>query len=294
IKGTDLRIMFIDDRPEIAIEANILHTEEYEVKGSPATTALKAFMEEQANLMEENRKKSAIIDSLKTRKFSLHITDSLQKEVNRDLVDFFQRYIKFADTISSPAAFLYIYNNVDFGRDYSGLKKFILHAAERFPSAPQVQKLKTETLEYLKAFGKQYNPGDQLPDVELPNVNGNIFSTSLLRGKYVFMDFWSTWCEDCLKYDAEKQRAKKEFSPDKFEIVSIALDAEKDTWKSYIEARKLDWPELIDEKMWEGPTARNLRVDSLPFNYLLAPDGKIIYKAVKPDSLLPILKKIIR
>ncbi len=294
VNGTELSIIFVDDNPAISIEANLLHPQDYRVDGSPATIALKTFMDEQAKAMETNRKRSFQIDSLKTKKTPSSLLDSLAHELNQHLADFFQRYINFADTISSPGAFLYIYNNVDFGNDHLGLKKFIVHAAERFPSHVQVQKLKKETLEFLKIFEEEYNVGDELPSIELPDVNDNRFSTSLLKGKYVLMDFWATWCDPCLKYDRYKKQLRSRFPPDKLEMVSIALEPEKEMWKNYVQKNQLDWYQLVDEQVWHGEVTRLFRIDSIPFNFILAPNGKILYKAVKPDSLLPVLQKIIR
>jgi thiol-disulfide isomerase/thioredoxin len=294
VKESPLNIMFINDASPVEIDGNFLHPEQYKVQGSPGTTALNNFMQQQAALMQENRKESYILDSLKKSGTSPGRIDSLQQKVQMGLANFFRRYINFADTISSSGAFLYIFNQVDYGDNNDSLKNFIIRAAHRFPEAKRVQQLKEETLEFLKIFEEEYNVGDQLPAVELPDNTGNMFSTSLLKGKYVFMDFWSTWCARCMAYDDEKIKAKKMFPPGKFDIVSIAYDDQTEAWKSYIAGRKLDWHQLIDEKMWNGIAEKTFKIDSIPFNFILDPNGKVLYKAVKKDSLLPILKRIIR
>jgi thiol-disulfide isomerase/thioredoxin len=289
-----LDIFFINDAPEITIEANILKPKEFSVQHSPATMSVKEFLDRQKKLAEQIQKKFEMSDSSKAKVISVQMSDSMFQEKNRTLSDFFQQYINYADTVSNPGAFLYIYNNIDFGKNYAGLKKFILKAAARFPSNKPIQHLKDETLDYLKTFEIEYTVGDYLPELHLPDQRGQEYYTSFLKSKYVFMDFWSTWCEACLKYDVPKSAAKKKFPADKFEIVSIALDAEKDAWKHYIEAKNYNWIQLIDEKMWQGPTLKTYRIDSIPFNFLLNPEGKIIYKAIKPDSLVPILSKLIK
>src|SRR6185369_14055447 len=158
----------------------------------------------------------------------------------------------------------------------------------------QIQKLKDETLDYLKIFEEEYNVGDVLPELVLPDRMGIKFSTYSLKGKFVFIDFWSTWCEACMQYDKEKEKAKKIFAPEKFEIVSIALDAEKEAWKNYLQQKKYDWPQLIDEKMWNGPTRKAYKIDSIPFNFLVAPDGRVLAKAIKPDSVVAVISKNIK
>ncbi|MFI5133042.1 MAG: hypothetical protein ACHQEB_01835, partial [Chitinophagales bacterium] len=79
--GTDVNIIFIGDSPEISIDANILHPQDYRIDKSPATIALKIFMENQAKLMGENRKKSAAIDSLRIKKTPQPVLDSLTHQL---------------------------------------------------------------------------------------------------------------------------------------------------------------------------------------------------------------------
>jgi len=293
IRDSRMDILVINDRPEMTVEADIIKPDEYTLENSPATISVKNFLSGQAKLGTETRNLFARIDSLKSTGSAKNISDSLSKKYDRDLSAFFRQYINYADTVSSPAAFLYIYNNVDFGKDFAGLKNFITKAARRFPNHSQVQKLKNETIDFLKIFEEEYNVGDQLPELKLPDKYGRIFSTLSLKGKYVFMDFWSTWCEPCLQYDEKKELARKNFPASEFEIVSIALDPEKDSWKKYIQNNGYNWTQLIDEKMWQGPTIATYKIDSIPFNFILAPDGKILAKAVKPDSLLSRLRSLI-
>jgi thiol-disulfide isomerase/thioredoxin len=287
-------ILVINDSPAITVEANIFKPSEYTVKNSKATQSVKSFLDDQLKLSFKGRSDAAKIDSLKLKNAPKATMDSLTNEYNKGVANFFTQYTNYADTVSSPAAFLYIYNNVDFGNDRQGLKNFISKAAQRFPDNGEIQKLKQKTLEYLKIFELEYRVGDYLPELVLPDRNGNNFSTYFAKGKYVFMDFWSTWCGACLKYDQAKATAKKVFPGDKFEIVSIALDSEKDTWRRYIEANKLNWVQLIDEKMWRGPTVKAYSIDSIPFNFLLAPDGRVLLKAIKSDSVMSVLSKLIR
>jgi thiol-disulfide isomerase/thioredoxin len=294
IKDSRLDIFFINDTDEIIIEANIFKPKDFSVQHSPATSSVRRFLESQQKLAQQVQQKLEFNDSAYPNKLSHQMNDSQFQQKNSAVSAFFQQYINYADTVSSPGAFLYIYNSVDFGKNYPGLKKFILKASDRFPTSTAIQHLKNETLDYLKTFEIEYNTGDRLPELHLPDQRGLEFSIPSLKNRYVFIDFWSTWCNACLKYDGPKSAAKKKFSAEKFEIVSIALDSEKDTWKQYVEAKNYNWVQLIDEKMWQGPTLKTYRIDSIPFNFLLNPEGKIISKAIKPDSLIPILSRLIK
>ena len=294
VNDSRIDILIINDNPVITAEANIFKPLDHTVGNSEATQSVKSFLDNQLKLSFKGKSDAEKIDSLKLKNAPKQTVDSLASEYNHQIENFFQQYINYADTVSHPAAFLFIYNNIDFGNDRRGLKDFISKAAQRFPGNGDIQKLKQKTLEYLKIFEVEYQVGDYLPELILPDRNGNNFSTYFAKGKYVFMDFWSTWCGACLKYDQAKTTAKKVFPGDKFEIVSIALDSEKDTWRRYIEANKLNWVQLIDEKMWRGPTVKTYSIDSIPFNFLLAPDGRVLSKAIKSDSVMSVLSKLIR
>ena len=292
VDNTKFETVFITDSKDITIEINnIVLPNQYKIYGSIATTTTHEFLNAQLELMTDVKKRNDEIDSLKKSKAPSRVIDSLKKQANELLDGFFLRYVKFEDTVSSAGAFLYFYNNVEFGNDFAGLKSFMLRNAKRFPGNKQVQKLKDETLEYLKIFEEEYNVGDILPELILPDKSGIDFSTYSAKGKYLFIDFWSTWCDRCLAYDKEKEKAIKLFPADKFEIISIALDSEKDAWRSYLLQKKYNWPQLIDEKMWNGPTLKTYKIDSIPFNFFVGPDGKILAKAIQPDSLVATIAK---
>jgi hypothetical protein len=65
-------------------------------------------------------------------------------------------------------------------------------------------------------------------------------------------------------------------------------------WTDLITKANYSWPQLIDEKMWRGTAAKTLKFDSIPFNFLVSPQGRILAKAIRPDSLIIVLKKVIQ
>ena len=128
-----IEILIINDSPVITVEANIFKPFEYTVGNSRATQSVKSFLDNQLKLSFKGENDAAKIDSLKLKNVPRQSIDSLTKEYDRGIAYFFKQYINYADTVSSPAAFLFIYNNVDFGNDYKGLKIFISKAAHAFP-----------------------------------------------------------------------------------------------------------------------------------------------------------------
>jgi thiol-disulfide isomerase/thioredoxin len=294
VKDRPTKFDFIADSREIHIQGNNI-TGAYTITGSPASISLKKFSDEQGPLKMHINSIFEKLDSLQRQKaFSKKRIDSLQREFNRNLILFNEQNIAYADTVKNPAAFLWVYNNIDFGEDHNRAKQFILKAAQRFPDFQPVQSLKKDILAMVEIYEKEYNVGDTLPSITLPDLNGNPFSTRSLKGKYYLIDFWATWCSRCYAINKYKKAAKEKFPSQKFEVVSVALDDKKTAWQNIVLRNNYNWVQLIDEKMWQGPTARTLVFDSIPFNFLVSPQGVVLAKAIKPDSLLSVLQRTIK
>ena len=296
VKSSDvnMNIMFINDTKHINIYVRYDKPDDYTFYNSPASNNLKQFIAKQDSLAKKQGDKLRAIDSLKRITKSHQEIDSLNEISNDNLSYFLKQYKNFADTVSSPAAFLAVYNNIEFGKNFAEQKEFILNTAKRFPKHTAIQKLKDKTLEYLKIFEEEFNVGDRLPPIDLPDKNNNRFSTSSLAGKFYLIDFWSTWCDQCFQYFPVQQNCVDMFSEKDFQIVSVAVDNQKSEWQKVISNPKLNWTQLIDTNMWEGNAVRTLKFDSIPFNFLVGPDGKVLAKAIKPDSMVSIIKKYIK
>ena len=290
IQNSPLDIFFINDSPEITIEATLFSHNDYSVQNSPATASVKKFLDQQKELGTQLQNLKNSNDSDLRRKSRLPVAKSSFNQNNVTLSDLLQQYINYADTVSSPGAFLYIYNKVDFGKNYDQFKNFILKAAKRFPRHSRIQQLKQQVLQYLKIFEEEYQVGEKIPNIILPDLENHLYSTASLSGKFYLLNFWSSWCNICASYSLELKKAKQKFPPDKFEAVNIAIDSEKDWCRKIVQSRELNWIQLIDEKMWEGTAVQTYKIDSIPFNFLVDPHGIILKKGIPSDSLLYFIK----
>jgi hypothetical protein len=291
IKGQRLRIDFIGDAPVIRIHANYF-SNTYTLTGSPASISLRNFQDNQGRWAQELRNMKKSMDSLKSLHANKLVIDTLNKHFLQKLQDFYQQYKNYADTVRSPAAFMAVNNYIDFGANYKPWKKFILHAAARFPHYQPIQAYIKDVLATIRIYELEFRVGDKLPFITLPNQDDKLFSTSTLAGQYYLIDFWSTLCNQCIPFKEAERKVVAGAPVGKLQIVSVAIDDEKDEWKKIISSYKYNWTQLIDVKMWQGPAARTMVFDSIPFNFLVAPNGKIIKKAIKPDSLLKVISSL--
>jgi thiol-disulfide isomerase/thioredoxin len=291
LKGQRLRIIFINDAPLIRVHVNYF-SNKYTITGSKATVSLSKLEDEQLVRSKKTRSTNRALDSLKALHINGKPLDSLKGLLNKQLNAFYKQYEIYADTVTSPAAFMKVYNLVDFGDDHQAAKKFIIRNAARFSGYKPMQDLKKEVLATIRIYEEEFNIGDKLPAITLPDKDGKPFSTASLNNQYYLIDFWSTLCAQCMPFKvAEKQVAAK-IAPGKLQIISVAIDDQQEEWGKNISINKFSWPQLIDVKMWQGPAVRTLVFDSIPFNFLVAPGGRIIKKAIKPDSLMQTVLKL--
>ena len=105
-------------------------------------------------------------------------------------------------------------------------------------------------------------------------------SLSSLRGKYVLVDFWASWCGPCRKENPNIVAAFEKYKDKGFHILGVSLDrpGQKDRWMKAIHDDKLAWTQVSDLKFWDNDVAKLYGIQSIPQSYLLDPQGKIIAK----------------
>lgn len=134
--------------------------------------------------------------------------------------------------------------------------------------------------------------GAVAPDFTMNDQDGKPVELSSLRGKVVLVDFWASWCAPCRQENPNVVKVYNEFHPKGFEILGVSLDRSKDDWLKAIQADKLTWMHVSDLQYWQNAAARLYGVNSIPMNFLLDKDGKIIAKGLRGADLDAKLKEI--
>lgn len=151
-----------------------------------------------------------------------------------------------------------------------------------------------ETKQKAQYSRKPANIGDYAPDFEQPDMLGNRVTLHQLRGKYVLLDFWASWCKPCRAENPNLVDSYNRFKEKGLEILSVSLDglAQKKAWINAIKADGLSWLQVSDLKAWENSAALIYGVKAIPENYLIDPKGKIIARNLRGEELLNTLSKI--
>lgn len=137
--------------------------------------------------------------------------------------------------------------------------------------------------------------GAMAPQFTQNDVNDKLVSLSSFKGKYVLIDFWASWCGPCRAENPNVVNAYNQYKDKNFTVLGISLDnpGKKDAWLAAIEKDQLHWTQLSDLNGWNNAVAKQYGIRSIPQNFLVDPNGKIIGKNLRGEELHQKLKEVI-
>jgi len=177
--------------------------------------------------------------------------------------------------------------------DLNLLEKVSTSLSAKFPKSELVKQL-ADLVDRTKNPKAQVGAiGSVAPEISLSNPDGDVIKLSSLKGNYVLLDFWASWCRPCRMENPNVVENYNKYKNDGFTIYSVSLDQKKALWEKAIKDDKLAWKNHVsDLKYWQSEAARLYQITAIPANLLLDKEGKIIAKNLRGPALGMKLKEI--
>lgn len=139
---------------------------------------------------------------------------------------------------------------------------------------------------------KPFEVGDTLPDFSFQGQFTKSYTLSQLKGSYVLVHAWASWNEESRKMQRSfidpfvKYKDKRFSNGRRFNIISISIDHQLALWELALKKDNLPWKNNVCEtQIWASPLLKQLRIASIPCNYLVDPTGIIVKVNLDADEL---------
>ncbi|MFZ1332450.1 MAG: TlpA disulfide reductase family protein [Flavobacteriales bacterium] len=268
------------------------------IEGSVHTTALHDFFKSAKTFETET---SALKEALNTQPPDA----SAMTRYNQLNADFYERTKTFTQENSASPVAITSVSRLDINKEFELFKKVRDDLRKVMPKSTvftqfrdqvasvEMQQTQLKMQQEAEERKNSMLPfGSEAPEIRQQTPDGGTFALSDLRGQYVLIDFWASWCRPCRYENPNVKRIYERFHKKGFEILGVSLDKDLEAWKKAIKDDGLPWKHVSDLGYWNNAAAQEYGANSIPYTVLVDKEGKILAKGMRANELEPKLEEI--
>ena len=262
-----------------------------EVSGSEGTAIMVDFRNQQQRVVSELEKLTKVYnDSILSMRLPL-IMDSLDRKAADIVAGFREKAVTMLEDNSSSMVSVYLLNQqvvpglqlFDPAKDQKIYYRVDSLLYAQYPESDLVLDLHNfvsglrQSASLTGISGSTPGVGDMLPDIALPDPDGDTISLSSKRGRIVLVDFWAAWCPPCREENPDLVKLYDMYHYRGFDIYQVSLDQRKEDWTGAIRNDRLGrWVHVSDLKYRDSEVVKRFGLSEIPANYLIDREGRVI------------------